>query len=94
MPNSTAILKTNHASRYLQQLCKHFAHKIPVEFTPVDGRITLPFGLCTLSAQDSALTLIVTGEDDKLEQMEQVITNHLARFAFRENIALTWQRAG
>ena len=27
----TGTFTTDHASKYLQQLCKHFAHKIEVE---------------------------------------------------------------
>ncbi len=33
MTQSTANIQTEYASRYLQQLCKHFAHKTPAEFT-------------------------------------------------------------
>lgn len=93
MPSSTATIETERASSYLQQLCKHFGHKVPVEFTPQAGQITLPFGTCTLSADTSSLTLTTTGEEDSIERLEQVIGDHLARFAFRENIAIAWQRA-
>ncbi|TIT63197.1 MAG: DUF2218 domain-containing protein, partial [Mesorhizobium sp.] len=37
MPTSHANVTTAHASRYLQQLCKHWAHKFPVEFDPNHG---------------------------------------------------------
>ena len=39
MTRSTTRIETEYASRYLQQLCKHFAHKIPVAFSKTDGRI-------------------------------------------------------
>ena len=93
MPSSTATISTNRASSYLQQLCKHFGHKVPVEFTPETGRIDLPFGTCELRAEETSLTLTANGGSGSLERLEQVISDHLARFAFRENIALTWQRA-
>ena len=34
MPASQATIPTTAASRYLQQLCKHWSHKFAVEFTP------------------------------------------------------------
>ena len=35
MPKSKTMVTTKHASRYLQQLCKHWSHKFTVEFSPV-----------------------------------------------------------
>lgn len=93
MPSSTATITTNRASSYLQQLCKHFGHKVPVEFTPEAGEITLPFGTCALTAEDETLTLAVTAEEDTLEKMQKVIGDHLARFAFRENPEIEWHSA-
>ena len=34
-----AYVPTNSGSRYLQQLCKHWAHNLPVEFTANQGTI-------------------------------------------------------
>ena len=31
---ATANVPTAHASKYLQQLCKHWQHNLAVEFTP------------------------------------------------------------
>ncbi len=92
MPNSSTTVSSDRASRYLQQLCKHFAHKVPVEFTTEAGQITFPFGTCTLHAEGALLTLVATGETVDIDRLEQVIGDHFARFAFRENITLTWQR--
>ncbi len=93
MPNTTATVSTIHASRYLQQLCKHFGHKVPVAFTPEEGRVTLPFGTCHLAALPDALTLTATSEIADLPRLERFLGDHLARFAFRENPAIHWQRA-
>lgn len=38
---SRADVPTAHASRYLQQLCKHWAHRFEVTFDPHQGRIDL-----------------------------------------------------
>lgn len=39
---STARLETANASKYLQQLCKHFAHKVEVRFDETEGHCALP----------------------------------------------------
>ena len=93
MPNTTATISTPNASRYLQQLCKHFGHKVPVTFTPEEGRVTLPFGTCHLVAVPDALTLTAVSEIADLPRLERFFGDHLARFAFRENPAIQWQRA-
>lgn len=92
MSTSTATLQTARASGYLQQLCKHFGHKVPVDFTPESGRIELPFGICTLQADDGLLTMTVESETADIPRLEKVIGDHLARFAFRENPSLVWKQ--
>ncbi|NSZ60032.1 DUF2218 domain-containing protein (plasmid) [Agrobacterium tumefaciens] len=87
-----AAISTPHASRYLQQLCKHFAHKIPVTFDERSGQITFSIGECRLSARDGLLRLSLTAEDDeKAAQLQDIVARHLVRFAFREELAITWR---
>ncbi|MVA97367.1 DUF2218 domain-containing protein [Nitratireductor sp. CAU 1489] len=89
---STAMVTTDKASRYLQQLCKHFGHKRPVNFTPEHGSIEFDFGACTLSAGEKMLTMTVSaGTPEDLERMRSVIASHLERFAFREPPAIDWR---
>ncbi len=95
MPASETRITTPNASKYLQQLCKHWSHKYPVEFTPEKGMIPFADGrVCRLEATAETLTLRaeVPGED-LLERMQEVIINHLKRFAFRENLdGVTWTK--
>ena len=93
MPETTAVVATENASRYLQQLCKHFGHKVEVQFTPDAGTVSLPFGTCELMANDKQLTLKGSANPAQLSKMERFIGDHLARFAFRENPTITWQRS-
>ena len=93
MSRSTLNLTTAHASKYLQQLAKHFGHKVPVTFTATEGKVTLPFGTCEMAASSTALSITVLGLSEDLGRLEQFVGNHLARFAFRENPTLAWQRA-
>jgi hypothetical protein len=88
----TANITTDRASTYLQQLCKHFGHKIEVRFDPHLGHIAFPFGQCDLSAKEDALDLTVTAETQAdLTKTSRVIANHLERFAFRENPRIDWR---
>lgn len=91
---SKTAIPTEHASRYLQQLCKHFAHKRPVTFDEQAGEISFSIGDCRLKADGSALNidLVAPGADD-MEQLKDVVIRHLVRFAFREELAVDWQDA-
>lgn len=92
MFRSNAKFTTERASGYLQQLCKHFAHKIEVQFDPKAGLIKFPFGQCNLTADLSVLDLTVTAETQSdLTKACRVIGSHLERFAFRENPKIDWQ---
>jgi hypothetical protein len=87
---ASARLSTSHGSRYLQQLCKHWSHKFPVTFTPENGRIELPMGVCILDADAEGLGLLVDTAADTLKRMEDVVADHLKRFAFREELQFHW----
>ena len=91
---SVASIATDKASRYLQQLAKHFAHKLPVTFDPQQGRISFSAGDCDMIADEGRLILTLTSPDtESLVQLENVVERHLVRFAFREELTLDWQRA-
>jgi hypothetical protein len=83
---TTATVATTHASRYLQQLAKHWAHKLEVEFTPLHATIRFPSGaVATLDAGEEALASKIEAPDTgTLERMKGVLAEHLDRFAFRE----------
>ena len=85
MTQLTAHVPTASASRYLQQLCKHWSHKFEVEFDAHKGRIALPFGPTDLVAGDDALDVTITLNDGgDPARAQQVVADHLNRFAFRE----------
>lgn len=91
----TGRFETENGSKYLQQLCKHFSHKVEAEFDATTGRVALPVGPARLSADGSGLTVDITADDqDGLTRARHVIDDHLKRFAFREDFAgMHWQTA-
>ena len=94
MIQSKGEIATPRASRYLQQLCKHFAHKLPVTFDPNAGRISFSIGDCDLHADGERLRLNLNAADgSQMTQLKDVIIRHLVRFAFREELAVAWQEA-
>lgn len=95
MFTSTAVVPTERASRYLQQLCKHWAHNLAVEFDANQGRVIFPKdargadwpgdAVFTMTASDSALTCrIDASADGQLQGLKGAVERHLDRFAFRE----------
>ena len=96
MLHSEARVATELPRRYLGQLVKHFAHKIPATHDETTGRIEFPFGLCELSTQgEEALVMRVLAEDaEALERLEGVVARHLERFAFRAPPVIAWNRGG
>ena len=96
MPTSLARVQTAEASRYLQQLCRHWSHKFDVEATTDQGKV--PFGadrVCTLNAEPDALVMRIESADPvNLTRLENVVSDHLLRFAFREGLGdIRWSRA-
>ncbi len=95
MMRSTARVATDKAARYLSQLTKHFAHKLPASLDGKEGgRIEFPFGVCALAAETGTLHLSVEAENVMdLTRMEKVVADHLMRFMFREPAEVAWRWA-
>lgn len=91
---SIAEAATPEASRYLQQLCKHFQHKRPATFDERSGHIDFPIGECRLSATDDVLTISLSAPDDaRMAELQDVVARHLLRFAFRDPPKIEWRAA-
>lgn len=102
MASAIATVPTTHASRYLQQLCKHWQHNLTVEFTPEHGTVAFPKdargaawardALVTFDAGADALSVRIDASSaEHVEAMKDVVARHLDRFAFREApLAFDW----
>ncbi len=86
MSISVARVPTHSASKYLQQLAKHWSHKMEVTHTPEEARIAFPGGaVLDLRADSATLDVALTvPEDGDVARMRDVVSSHLDRFAFRE----------
>lgn len=92
MTRLTGTFETAHASKYHQQLCKHFAHKVDATYDENSGNVMLPCGNAEMVATEAGLTVsIALIADDKVDQGKHVIDSHLQKFAFREEFeAMNW----
>lgn len=95
MLQSRARLVTDKGARYMTQLAKHWGHKFEVELTETTARFPLPLGPCRMVADAAGLDIVVEAADpEALARLEQVVADHILRFAFREGVeALDWSRA-
>lgn len=95
MTSAIAKVPTAHASKYLQQLCKHWQHNLAVEFTADHGTVTFPKdargadwpgdALVTFDAGPDALSVRIDASvGEQLAGLEGAVARHLDRFAFRE----------
>ena len=93
--SGTARVPTAQGSRYLQQLCRHWAHHLTVEFDAARGRVVFPRdargadypgdGVAKMAAEDDVLVVTIEASSaEQLEALKGVLERHLDRFAFRE----------
>ncbi|MBY9062023.1 DUF2218 domain-containing protein [Sphingomonas yunnanensis] len=86
MSVSVARVPTHSASRYLQQLAKHWSHKMTVRYSEEEGEIDFPSGARLAMRADSETldVLLTVPEGEDVARMREVVSSHLDRFAFRE----------
>ena len=103
--SATAAVPTAHASKYLQQLCKHWQHNLAVTFNAEHGTVTFPKdargadwpgdGLVTFDAGPDTLSVRIDASvEGQLEGLKDAVARHLDRFAFREApLPFDWREA-
>ncbi|UVE18370.1 DUF2218 domain-containing protein [Pseudomonas sp. LS44] len=83
---------TTTPGRYIGRLCKHFAHKLEVQYDEQQGSIEFAFGRCLLNAEGDGLTLRVeSANHEDLEKLQQVVARHFEQFAWQEALQLEWR---
>ncbi|MHC5306979.1 DUF2218 domain-containing protein [Bartonella sp. LJL80] len=92
---SRALIKTEHASKYLQQLAKHWSHKFE-DLTFDEKQAHIPFRenvtLDMFAEENELVAQILTPDEEDALRMEGVFDRHIERFAFREVLDIHWQR--
>ena len=87
MLTATSAFETPNASRYIAQLCKHFAHKVEVSYDETRGEAALPTGKAVMEAKEGGLHFEVNAETpEALARGKFIIEDHIVRFAFREKL--------
>jgi hypothetical protein len=85
MTIAAAQVPTANASKYLQQLCKHWSHRLAVDLKENTGTVVFPDAVATMTASSAELIIVLEAEtDETLDRIKSVVANHLDRFAFRE----------
>jgi uncharacterized protein len=85
MPITSANIPTANASKYMQQLCKHWSHKLEVDLSEQKGVVRFPDAVVALEARLEDLSVTIDAQaKETVERMKGVVASHLDRFAFRE----------
>ena len=102
---ATARIPTTSASKYLQQVCKHWEHNLPVTFDTTHGQITFARdargadwpadAIVTLDAEDDILVCTINASaEGQRDGLKGALERHIDRFAFREvPVAYNWSDA-
>lgn len=82
------MVKCEKPERYIQQLVKHWGHKMATTYDEGDGMGVFPFSEHTnavMTAHNNGIGITLTTADrEENVRMRGVIEEHLDRFAFRE----------
>ena len=99
---ATARIPTAQSGKYLQQVCKHWEHNLPVTYDKAHGEITFAKdargadwpadALVTLDAQEGVLVCTISASaEGQRDGLKGALERHIDRFAFREvPLAYNW----
>jgi uncharacterized protein len=99
----SARVATEHPTRYLKQLCEHFAHEAPrhsgqeihVTFDDHEGLVDFTpvvSGALRLDARhEGVLAVEASGTDQaSLERVQRILTEHVERFGHHDGLTVEW----
>ncbi|NAX22086.1 DUF2218 domain-containing protein [Vibrio sp. V39_P1S14PM300] len=93
MLHAKTHVHSEHVSKYLVVLCRHFARKVHAQWDEWQGIVHFPVGTARMEVDEkrSTLSIFCEAEDDKqLAMLKQVLEQHMEMFARREAIVLIW----
>jgi len=100
--SAEGTFKTVNGAKYLQQVCKHWAHNLAVTFDDERGEIIFPRNgrggdwpgdaKVTLEVVEEGLSCHISASaQGQLEGLKGAVTRHVDRFAFREApLEISW----
>lgn len=83
---------TKTPSKYIKRLCKHFAHKVTVEYDDDKGEILFNMGKGAITKTVDGL--VMRAEANSAEDLATVIDimdRHFVRVAWQEELTLNWE---
>lgn len=84
-------IPTADASKYILKLCRHFAHKVPADFTALRGQVRFVQGQCVMKADAQSLSIYMQAEvEDGIRAMQFIVDDHLQRFVRFEALSYQW----
>ncbi|WP_319533973.1 DUF2218 domain-containing protein [uncultured Vibrio sp.] len=93
MIEETAHIESEHVSKYLVVLCRHFARKVPATWDETNGLVTFPPGQAVFTVSDTKLTIVCGSDSEEgLDKVKDIVTSHVAMFSRRETIELQWMK--
>lgn len=95
MHNSKTLIKSEHAGRYLQTLCKHFSRKVPAEWDQQTGKVNFAMGECEFTYLEKGNELAVhcsADSQEKLSTIQSIIEQHVTMLSRRETISVVWSK--
>src|SRR4029077_1188426 len=77
MPIAKASVSTVHGAKYMQQLCKHWSHKLEVDLSEQRGGLKFQAAVATFEPGADALQVTIEGEEgEAVERMKGVVASH------------------
>lgn len=94
MFSSQTCIQSEHAARYLNTLCRHFARKVAASWNEQQGEVQFVDGLCKmwLDADVSLVICCETPSEQQLDKVESILTMHIQMFQRREELSINWLR--
>jgi hypothetical protein len=92
---SRADVQTPTPGRYAKQLVSHLGHKLTFTTDGDTSTASIGEGTGRIVVGDGVLTLLASGADEaSVARVEDVLGRHLQRFGQRNELTVTWVRAG
>ncbi|UUM32835.1 DUF2218 domain-containing protein [Vibrio japonicus] len=90
------VIQSEHVSKYLVVLCRHFARKVESTWDDEKGEVHFPVGKAYMATDVTKNTLTircVAENEQKVNGVIAVIDSHVHMFSRRETLQLTWHSA-